>query len=159
VKTAVRKFWCYRLNLNLCGQEELMETQRQCRCAEGWDTLTYAKRLETKGQQQSQSAPPDSIRKTQTGALHWGHDRQFLLHSAECRCPTPATWQAEGIFGLGWPDWSCYFRGLHWLQVDGLLLCHEPYVNVNNLGCDPLSTSEPWFSATVFPNSTLGPHK
>jgi hypothetical protein len=22
-------------------------------------------------------------------------------------------------------------------------VCHEPYVNVNNLGCDPLSTSEP----------------
>jgi hypothetical protein len=25
--------------------------------------------------------------------------------------PTPSTCQAEGIFGLGWPDWACYFRG------------------------------------------------
>jgi hypothetical protein len=38
-------------------------------------------------------------------------------------------------------------------------VCHEPCVNVNNLVCDPLSTSEPWFLATMFPNSTLSPHK
>jgi hypothetical protein len=38
-------------------------------------------------------------------------------------------------------------------------ICHELSVNVNNLGCDPLSTSEPCFLATVFPNSTLSPHK
>jgi hypothetical protein len=60
--------------------------------------------------------------------------------------PTPSTCKAEGIFGLGWPDWACYFK------VGGapLTICwqdpatyHEPSVNVNNLGCDPLSTSEP----------------
>jgi hypothetical protein len=38
-------------------------------------------------------------------------------------------------------------------------VCHEPCVNVNNLGCDPLSTSEPWFLSTVFPNSILSSHK
>jgi hypothetical protein len=39
------------------------------------------------------------------------------------------------------------------------VVCHEPYVNVNNLGYDPLSTSEPLFLATMFPNSMLSPHK
>jgi hypothetical protein len=24
---------------------------------------------------------------------------------------TPSTCQVEGIFGLGWSDWACYFRG------------------------------------------------
>jgi hypothetical protein len=38
-------------------------------------------------------------------------------------------------------------------------VCHEPSVNVNNLGCDPLSTSKPWFSDIRFPNSTLSLHK
>jgi hypothetical protein len=28
-------------------------------------------------------------------------------------------------------------------------ICHEPYVNVNNLGDDPLSTSEPLGSLTI----------
>jgi hypothetical protein len=35
---------------------------------------------------------------------------------------TPSTWWAEGIFGLGWPDWASYFRRLHWLLVDGIRL-------------------------------------
>jgi hypothetical protein len=65
-----------------------------------------------------------------------------------------------GIFGLGWPDWACYFKeaplATGWWDP---AVCHEPYVNVNNLGCDPLSTSEPWFSVIRFPNSTLSPHK
>jgi hypothetical protein len=28
-------------------------------------------------------------------------------------------------------------------RLVGSAVCHEPSVNVNNLGCDPLSTSEP----------------
>jgi hypothetical protein len=58
--------------------------------------------------------------------------------------PTPSTWQAEGIFGLGWPDWACYFRGAPlttgWWDP---AVCPETYVNANNLGCDPLSTAKP----------------
>jgi hypothetical protein len=38
-------------------------------------------------------------------------------------------------------------------------VCHETCVNVSNLAYDPLSTSEPWFVAIMFPNSTLTPHK
>jgi hypothetical protein len=38
-------------------------------------------------------------------------------------------------------------------------VCQEPSVDVSNLGCDPLSTSEPWFLAIGFPNSTLSFHK
>jgi hypothetical protein len=38
-------------------------------------------------------------------------------------------------------------------------VCHEPCVIVSNLGCDPLSTFEPWFLAIKFPNSTFNPHK
>jgi hypothetical protein len=72
--------------------------------------------------------------------------------------PTPSTWQAEGIFGLRWPGWACYFRRTPlttgWWDPAG---CHQPFVKVNSLGCDPLSTSEPWFWA--IPNSTLSPHK
>jgi hypothetical protein len=58
--------------------------------------------------------------------------------------PTPFTGQMEGIFGLGWLDWACYFRGTPrttgWRDP---AVCHEPSVNINNLGYDPLSTSEP----------------
>jgi hypothetical protein len=39
-----------------------------------------------------------------------GKDLQFLLAStSEDVSPIPSTWQAEGIFGLGEPDWACYF--------------------------------------------------
>jgi hypothetical protein len=74
--------------------------------------------------------------------------------------PTPSTWQVAKIFGLWWPDWTCYFRRA--LLTTGWwdpAVCHEPSVNVNNLGDDPLSTSEPWFLAIRFPNSILSPHK
>jgi hypothetical protein len=58
--------------------------------------------------------------------------------------PTPSTQQVEGFFGLGCPDWACYFRGTPlttgWRDP---AVCHEPCVNVNNLGYYPLSTSEP----------------
>jgi hypothetical protein len=65
--------------------------------------------------------------------------------------PTPSTCWMEGIFGLGCPDWACYFRGGAPLTTGWWdpAVCHEPSVNVNNLGCDPLSTSEPWFLPTV----------
>jgi hypothetical protein len=70
--------------------------------------------------------------------------------------PTPPTCPMEGIRS----DWTCYFRGAPlttgWWDP---AVCHEPCVNVSNLGCDPLLTSEPWFLATVFPSSTLSPHK
>jgi hypothetical protein len=43
-----------------------------------------------------------------------GQDLQFLLQSTEWRCcPTPSTCQAEGLFGLGWPDWAIILGGLH----------------------------------------------
>jgi hypothetical protein len=58
--------------------------------------------------------------------------------------PTPSTCWMEGIFALRWPDWACYFRRAPlttgWWDP---AVCHEQRVNVNNLGCDPLSTSEP----------------
>jgi hypothetical protein len=51
---------------------------------------------------------------------------------------TPFTCWMEGIFGLGWPDCASYFRETPfttgWWDP---AVCHEPYVNVNNLGCDP----------------------
>jgi hypothetical protein len=58
--------------------------------------------------------------------------------------------------GLWWPDWAHYFRGPPlttgwWAPA----ISSEPSVNVNNLGCDPLSTPEPWLLAIRFPNSTL----
>jgi hypothetical protein len=91
--------------------------------------------------------PPDRIKKTKLKKEHYtgGQDFQFLLESTEWRCcSTPSTCQAEGIFGLGWPDWACYFRGAPlttgWRDP---AVCHEPCVNVSNLGGDPLSTSQP----------------
>jgi hypothetical protein len=59
--------------------------------------------------------------------------------------PTPSTWQAEGIFGLGCPDWAYYFSGGAPLTISWWdpAVFHEPYINVNNLGYDPLSMSEP----------------
>jgi hypothetical protein len=66
----------------------------------------------------------------------------------------------ERSFSWGWLDWACYFRGAPlttgWWDP---AVCREPYVNVNNLEYDTLSTSQPWFLATMFPNSTLSPHK
>jgi hypothetical protein len=57
---------------------------------------------------------------------------------------TPSIWQVEGVLDLGCPDWAYYFRGAPlttgWWDP---AVCHEPYVNVNNLGYDSLSTSEP----------------
>jgi hypothetical protein len=38
-------------------------------------------------------------------------------------------------------------------------VCHNPSVNVSNMGCDPLSTSKPWLSAIRLPNSTLSLHQ
>jgi hypothetical protein len=65
-----------------------------------------------------------------------------------------------GKFFPGMPDWACYFRGASlttgWWDP---AVCHEPCVNVNNLWCDPSSTSEPWFLVIRFPNSTLSPYK
>jgi hypothetical protein len=62
----------------------------------------------------------------------------------------------RGNFWPGMARLCCYFRGTPlttgWWDP---AVCHEPCVNVNNLGCDPLSTSEPWFLAIRFPNSTL----
>jgi hypothetical protein len=58
--------------------------------------------------------------------------------------PNPSTCWMEGIGVLEWPDWAYYFRGAPlttgWCDPD---VCYEPYVNVNNLGCDPLSTAKP----------------
>jgi hypothetical protein len=52
--------------------------------------------------------------------------------------------QVEGIFALGWPDWACYFMGTALTTVSwDPAVYHEPYVNVKNLGCDHLSTSDP----------------
>jgi hypothetical protein len=88
-----------------------------------------------------------------TSSFYWSQQREDVS-------PTPSTCWVEGKFGLRWPDWACYFRGspmtTRWWDP---AVCHEPCVNINNLGCDPLSTSEPWFLATRFPNSTLSPHK
>jgi hypothetical protein len=54
---------------------------------------------------------------------------------------TPSTWQAEEIFALGLSDWAGYFRvaplTTTWWDP---AVCHESYVNVNNLEYDPLST-------------------
>jgi hypothetical protein len=36
--------------------------------------------------------------------------------------PTPSTCWMEKNFGLGCPDWAYYFKGVHWLQVGGILL-------------------------------------
>jgi hypothetical protein len=71
--------------------------------------------------------PPDGMIKTQkrsttlevkTSSFYWCQQSGDVS-------PTPSTWQAEGIFGLEWPDWAYYLflvGGLHWLQVDGILL-------------------------------------
>jgi hypothetical protein len=101
--------------------------------------------------------PPDRIKKkkTQKGALHWksrppvfiGLNRMEVLALL-----LPHVGQRKF---LAWDD---QMGG----SVDCSLVgscCHEPCVNVNNLECDLLSTSEPWFLATMFPNSTLSPHK
>jgi hypothetical protein len=39
----------------------------------------------------------------------------------------------EGIFGLRWPDWECYFRGLHWLQAGRFLLYVMTYVLMSTI--------------------------
>jgi hypothetical protein len=90
--------------------------------------------------------PPDRIKKNskrnttlevKTSSFYWTQQSGDVS-------PTPSTCWMEGIFALGWADWVCYFRGapltLGWWDPT---VCHEPYVYVNNLGCDPLSTSEP----------------
>jgi hypothetical protein len=46
----------------------------------------------------------------------------YWIQQSEGVSPTPSTCWMEGIFSLGWPDWACYFRGLHWLQIGGILL-------------------------------------
>jgi hypothetical protein len=76
----------------------------------------------------------------------------YWTQQSEGVSPTPSTYWIEEIFGLGCPDWACYFRGkgapltTSWCYT---VVCHESYVNVNNLGCrsqgidNPLSISEP----------------
>jgi hypothetical protein len=90
--------------------------------------------------------PPDRIRnknskrsttlKVKTSRFYWSQQSGDVSPIS--------TYQAEGIFGLEWPDWACYFRETPlttgWWDP---AVCHEPSVNVNNLGYDPLSTSEP----------------
>jgi hypothetical protein len=91
--------------------------------------------------------PPDRIKnknskrstalKVKTSSFYWSQQNGDIS-------PIPSTCQTEGIFGLGWPDWACYFRGppltTGWWDP---AVCHEPFVNVSNLGYDPLSTYEP----------------
>jgi hypothetical protein len=73
--------------------------------------------------------------------------------------PTPSTCQVEEFLNWDGQIEPVILGGLHWLQVDGILLYHGPSVNVSNLGCDPLSTSDQWFLTIRFPDSTLGSHK
>jgi hypothetical protein len=91
--------------------------------------------------------------KVRTSSFYWSQQSGDVS-------ATPSTWQVEWVSGLGWPDWDCYFRGAPlttgWWDP---AVCHEPSVNVSNLGCDPLLTSEPCFLTIRFPNSTLSPHK
>jgi hypothetical protein len=91
--------------------------------------------------------PPDRTKKKKKPLqpLHWkSRPPLFTGFNRVKISPTPSTCWMEGIFALGWPDWAYYFREAPlttgwWDAAIG----HEPYVNVNNLGCDPLSTSEP----------------
>jgi hypothetical protein len=95
----------------------------------------------------------ENIRFLKTSNFYWTQQNNDIS-------PTLSTCWVEGIFGLGWPHRACYFRegSIDYRGWDPAL-CHEPCVNVNNLGCDLLSASGPWFLATVFPNSTLSPHE
>jgi hypothetical protein len=79
--------------------------------------------------------PPDLKKNTtleiKTSSFYWTKQTEGVS-------PTPCTCWMEGIFGLGWLNWVCYFRGL--LLTTGWwdpAVCHEPCVNVNILGCDP----------------------
>jgi hypothetical protein len=89
--------------------------------------------------------PPDRIKKTKKEALHWksrppvfiGLNRVkvlvLILPHVGWREFLP--WDAQiGPVILGAP------LSTGWWD---LAVCHEPYINVYNLGCDPLSTSEP----------------
>jgi hypothetical protein len=99
-----------------------------------WALLTTLRVLKKKKKNSKRSTTLE----VKTSSFYWSQQSDVS--------PTPSIWQAERIFGLGWPDWACYFRGppltTGWWDP---ALCYEPSVNVNNLGCDPLWTSEPWF--------------
>jgi hypothetical protein len=68
----------------------------------------------------------------------------YWTQQSEGVSPTTSTCWMEAIFAMGWPDWTHYFRGTPlttgWWDPAAY---HEQCVNVNNLECDPLSTSEP----------------
>jgi hypothetical protein len=101
--------------------------------------------------------PPDRIKKkkTQKGALQWKSRPPVFFWTQQSGdvSPTPSTCRQREFL-------ICYFRGAPlttgWWDPP---LCHEPSVNINNLGCDPLLATEPRFLATMFPNSTPNPHK
>jgi hypothetical protein len=111
---------------------------------EGWDRFTYVKERKEK----QENSKRHITLEVKASSFYWSQQSREVN-------PTSYTCQAEGIFGLGWLDWACYFRGAPlttgWWDPT---VCHQPSVNVNSLGCDALTTSEPWSLAIRFPNST-----
>jgi hypothetical protein len=92
--------------------------------------------------------PPDRIKKKILKKEHCagGQDFQFLLESTEWRCKSYSCHMCDRGNFLGWDDQIglIIFRRAPlttgWWDP---AVCHEPCINVNNLGCDSLSTSEP----------------
>jgi hypothetical protein len=113
---------------------------------EGWNRFTYVMHSKENKNKAKRYPPDRQKKKSQKGALHWRS--------------SPPVNKVEMLVlllphGLRWPDWTCYFREAPlttgWWDP---AVYHEPCVNINNLGCDPSSTSEPWFLAKGF----LTPH-
>jgi hypothetical protein len=72
--------------------------------------------------------------------------------------PTPSTCQAEGIFGLGWPDWACYFFLGGALLTTGWwdpAICQEPSVKMSTIW-DMIPYQH--LSRDFWPSGFLTPH-
>jgi hypothetical protein len=90
--------------------------------------------------------PPDRIfkKKELKKPLHWKSSPSVFIGLNRVEVLVLLLPHVGGNLGPGMSNWACYFRGppltTGWWDP---AVCHEPYVNVNNLGCDPLSTSGP----------------
>jgi hypothetical protein len=147
----------------LARQQDFIKTQKNKRQLSTGNTAALMWEL-TNLLYKAKVHPPDWKKKTQKGPLHWKlRTPVFIwLNRVEMLLLLLPHVGWREFFGLGCTDWACYFMGGGAPLTTGWwdpAVCHKPYVNANNLGCDPLSKSEPWFLATMFPNSILSPYK
>jgi hypothetical protein len=133
-----QKFLGLQVNPQICQDNKSLLKYREARGSwtqgvllhwyEGWDKFTYVKQSKKKAKPKYtlQIRKKKNLKKksttleVKTSSFYWS------LQSGDVSS-TPSTCQVEGIFGLGWPDWACFFKGppltTGWWDP---AVCHEP---------------------------------